>query len=254
MPFGGVDPLYAMGSDGLLHTLRVEQRRGPGAAGAVPAAERAAVGADLRRRRGLHDARRTTAARRRTRCGRSISRRRERKPRVWKTGGANVAGTTGPAFGTDGTSTSRWARTRRGPTAGAGQATRRTPTPSSRSIGHTLRRRTGSRAPGADFNASPIVIRDKDRDLIAATGNDGRLYLLDGASARRRRSQDAALRDAEVHRRRRRRRARDLGERRHALDPRARRRRRRPPRSSRPTASRRTARSSRSSWSTRAAS
>ncbi len=37
-------------------------------------------------------------------------------------------------------------------------------------------------APGADFNASPIVIRHKDTDLVAVTGNDGKLYLLDGAS------------------------------------------------------------------------
>ena len=37
-------------------------------------------------------------------------------------------------------------------------------------------------APGADFNATPIVIRHKDKDLIAATANDGRLYLLDAAS------------------------------------------------------------------------
>jgi outer membrane protein assembly factor BamB len=37
-------------------------------------------------------------------------------------------------------------------------------------------------ADGADFNASPIVIRYQDKDLVAATGNDGRLYLLDGTS------------------------------------------------------------------------
>jgi outer membrane protein assembly factor BamB len=37
-------------------------------------------------------------------------------------------------------------------------------------------------APGADFNATPIVIRHANKDLIAATANDGRLYLLDAAS------------------------------------------------------------------------
>ena len=46
-------------------------------------------------------------------------------------------------------------------------------------------------APGADFNTSPIVIHDKDQDYVAAAGNDGNLYLLDGKSARWRRSQDA---------------------------------------------------------------
>src|SRR5207249_6263111 len=37
-------------------------------------------------------------------------------------------------------------------------------------------------ASGADFNATPTVIRHNNRDLIAATANDGRLYLLDAAS------------------------------------------------------------------------
>ena len=46
----------------------------------------------------------------------------------------------------------------------------------------TLERKDWFIADGADFNASPMVIRYKDRDLVAVTGNDGRLYLLDGAS------------------------------------------------------------------------
>jgi outer membrane protein assembly factor BamB len=37
-------------------------------------------------------------------------------------------------------------------------------------------------APGADFNATPIVVRHGSKDLIAVTANDGRLYLLDAAS------------------------------------------------------------------------
>ncbi len=36
--------------------------------------------------------------------------------------------------------------------------------------------------PGADFNTSPVVFRHKDKDLMAVSGNDGRLYLLDGTS------------------------------------------------------------------------
>ena len=37
-------------------------------------------------------------------------------------------------------------------------------------------------ADAADFNASPVVFKHKDRELVAASGNDGRLYLLDAAS------------------------------------------------------------------------
>ena len=35
---------------------------------------------------------------------------------------------------------------------------------------------------GADFNTTPVVFRHKGHDYLAVTGNDGRLYLLDGAS------------------------------------------------------------------------
>ncbi len=55
----------------------------------------------------------------------------------------------------------------------------------------------------ADFNASPIVIRHKDQDLVAATGNDGTAVSARRHVARRRRPQDAAPRHAEVHGRRR---------------------------------------------------
>ncbi len=34
----------------------------------------------------------------------------------------------------------------------------------------------------ADFNATPVVFRHKDRELVAVSGNNGRLYLLDAAS------------------------------------------------------------------------
>jgi outer membrane protein assembly factor BamB len=48
--------------------------------------------------------------------------------------------------------------------------------------GHTLAVKVWFSAPGADFNTSPIVIHEKDRELIAAAGNDGKLYLLDAKS------------------------------------------------------------------------
>jgi outer membrane protein assembly factor BamB len=35
---------------------------------------------------------------------------------------------------------------------------------------------------GADFNASPVVFTHEHRELVAVSGNDGRLYLLDAGS------------------------------------------------------------------------
>ena len=46
----------------------------------------------------------------------------------------------------------------------------------------TLKLKDSFTQPGADFNASPVVFRHKDKDLMAVSGNDGRLYLLDGTS------------------------------------------------------------------------
>ena len=149
----------------------------------------------------------------------------EPKPAVWKTGGANVAGTSGPALGTTGDLyVALSAKAPRPP-----RAARRRHADGDAVVvldGHTLRVKDWFSAPGADFNTSPIVIRDKDRGS-GRGGRERRTAVPAGRKVgRRRRSQDAALRDAEVHRRRRRRRARHLGERRHALDSRARRRRR----------------------------
>ena len=64
----------------------------------------------------------------------------------------------------------------------AGRSSAAMPTPSSPLDRETLKPKDWFTAPGADFNATPIVIRHKDKDLIAATANDGRLYLLDAAS------------------------------------------------------------------------
>ena len=46
----------------------------------------------------------------------------------------------------------------------------------------TLKLKDSFTQPGADFNASPVIFRYKDKDLMAVSGNDGRLYLLDGTS------------------------------------------------------------------------
>jgi hypothetical protein len=96
---------------------------------------------------------------------------KDQKPvTTWATGGPNVAGT-GPAFATDGTLYVALGR-------GAG-------TYSSAVVAldrYTLQPKDWFFAPDADFNTSPIVFHYKDKDLLAVTGNDGRLYLLDATS------------------------------------------------------------------------
>jgi outer membrane protein assembly factor BamB len=98
---------------------------------------------------------------------------KERKTVSWKTGSANIAGTSGLAFGSDGAIY-------------VALATGATAAPAPDSIvalsPETLKPTDWFTAPGADFNATPTIIRHKNRDLIAATANDGRLYLLDAAS------------------------------------------------------------------------
>jgi hypothetical protein len=98
----------------------------------------------------------------------------ERKAVSWQTGGANIAGATGLALGTDGTLF-----------VALGKAPAKSPAPSYSEAVVSLDRATLKPKDwftGADFNATPIVIRHQEKDLVAATANDGRLYLLDGAS------------------------------------------------------------------------
>jgi outer membrane protein assembly factor BamB len=102
---------------------------------------------------------------------------KERKIASWKTGGANVAGTSGPTLGTDGT---LYVAVGRKPASTASeQETSDAVVALDR---ETLARTDWFSADGADFNASPIVFRYKDKELIAATANDGRLYLPDSTS------------------------------------------------------------------------
>jgi len=98
---------------------------------------------------------------------------KERKTASWKTGAANIAGTSGLAFGTEGTLYVAVGTAPSGATLADSIVAldRETLTPTD-----------WFTAPGADFNATPIVIRHKDKDLVAATANDGRLYVLDGAA------------------------------------------------------------------------
>jgi outer membrane protein assembly factor BamB len=108
---------------------------------------------------------------------------KEKKPLAWETGDVSIAGTSGPAFADDGT---LYVALRRPPAS-------RTPTaaPASEPGGTSavvaldrtsLKPKDWFSAPDADFNASPIVFKHKDKELVAVSGNDGRLYLLDAAS------------------------------------------------------------------------
>lgn len=105
-----------------------------------------------------------------------------KKPVSWKTNGGNVAGTAGPTFGTDGT-----IFVAVGDGAPSSNASNRAESASySNSIvaleARTLKLKDSFTQPSADFNTSPVVFRYKDKDLMAVSGNDGRLYLLDGTS------------------------------------------------------------------------
>ena len=98
---------------------------------------------------------------------------KERKTISWKTGSANIAGTSGLAFGADGTIY-----------VALGTGAAATPPPDSIVAlnPETLTTTDWFTAPAADFNATPTIVRYKNRDLVAVTANDGRLYLLDAKS------------------------------------------------------------------------
>ena len=102
-------------------------------------------------------------------------------PMSWKTNGGNVAGAAGLTFGTDGTI---FVAVGDGSSSAAGAASA-SPSYSNSVVSleaKTLKLKEFFTQPGADFNASPLVFRYKDKDLMAVSGNDGRLYLLDGSS------------------------------------------------------------------------
>jgi hypothetical protein len=102
-------------------------------------------------------------------------------PVSWKTNGGNVAGAAGLSMGTDGTI---FVAVGDGASSGAGAASAN-PSYSNSVVSlepKTLKLKESFTQPGADFNSSPLVFRYKDKDLMAVSGNDGRLYLLDGSS------------------------------------------------------------------------
>lgn len=179
--FGGVDPLYVMGSDGLLRTLRVTD----GATIAPPLVflPPNARPSNLIWTDGVVYT--TTSGG----CGGvpngvwAIDTVAEQPRAVrWETGGPEIAGAAGVAFGSDGTvyvaisgRTSVSFDTRVKPDlkyADSVVALDRM----------TLEVKDWFTAEGADFGATPMVFRHNGRDLVAVAGANGRLYLLDAAT------------------------------------------------------------------------
>ena len=178
--FGGVDPVYTMGTDGFLHVIRASN--GSDAVPAVPFIPPSAKPAGLLYVDGVVYT--TTSGE----CGAAPNAvwaidltAKDRTVTTWKTGGAGVAGSSGPALGTEGTlyvavgADRRTAVSPAGPGAGVSNSVVALDR-------KTLERKDWFTAEGADFNTSPAVIRHKEKDLVVVTGDDGRLYLLDGAS------------------------------------------------------------------------
>jgi outer membrane protein assembly factor BamB len=179
--FGGVDPLFVMGSDGLLRTLRVTD----GAPMAPPLAfvPPSARPTNLIWTDGMVYT--TTSGG----CGGAPNAvwaidtvAEEPKAVSWKTGGPSIAGSAGVAFGSDGTVFVAIGR-RTSPTFAAGAAPDLRFANSVVALDRlTLAVKDWFTADGADFAVTPTVIRHNSRDIVAVTGSDGRLYLLDGAS------------------------------------------------------------------------
>jgi hypothetical protein len=184
VPFGGVDPLYAMGSDGLLRTLRVTD--GAPFEPPVPFLPPGARPSSLIWVDGLVYTSTSND------CGNAPNAvwaldllSPEKKVATWETGGANVAGTAGPTLGTSGTV---YAATGAQPAPSRPWLASSGPAPASHAnsvVGLdrvSLAVKDWFTADGADFNTSPIVFRFKGKDYVAVTGNDRRFYLLDGAA------------------------------------------------------------------------
>ncbi|MEO8074886.1 MAG: PQQ-binding-like beta-propeller repeat protein [Acidobacteriota bacterium] len=89
----------------------------------------------------------------------------------WSANGATIAGSAGPALGRDGT---LYVAT----TDGAGSLSNAVVALEPK----TLKQKSVFIGPKADFATSPLVFDYKGKDVIAAAGADGRIYLLDSAS------------------------------------------------------------------------
>jgi hypothetical protein len=186
--FGGVDPVYAMGSDGYLHTL--QSSNGADSEPPVPFLPPNTRPSALLWVDGVVYTATSNG------CGAApnavwaidlTAPQKDRKTISWPTGGPSIAGMNGLALGRDGTVyvavASAPLQSKRMSPATDGQGTEQGYADSVVALDPvTLKPKDWFSAAGADFNASPTVIRHKEKDLVAVTGNDGRLYLLDGAS------------------------------------------------------------------------
>ena len=184
IPFGGVDPIFVMGSDGLLRTLRVSD----GAMTEPPAAflPPSAYPSSLVFVDGFVY---TTTM---NGCGAAPNAvwaldtlSPDKKVTRWETGGANIIGTTGPTLGTDGTLFVALAPgTATPPSTGhSGDRAQAVPDNALVALDRDTLTVTDWFAPAeGSFNAPPVVFGQRDREIIAITATDGRLFLLDGRS------------------------------------------------------------------------
>jgi outer membrane protein assembly factor BamB len=184
IPFGGVDPIFVMGSDGLLRTLRVSD----GATVESPAAflPPSTYPSSLVFVDGFVYTTTTNG------CGAAPNAvwaldtlSVDKKVTRWDTGGANIVGSTGPALGTDGTlyvalapgTPARSSSGRRGD----GDAT----VPANALVAldrETLAVKDWFAPAEGSFNTPPTIFTHGERDVIAITATDGRLFLLDARS------------------------------------------------------------------------
>jgi hypothetical protein len=173
IPFGGVDPVYAIGSDGFLHTL--SSANGADMTAPVPFLPPNTKPSALIFIDGVVYT--TTSGG----CGAApnavwaIDLTADNKVTSWKTGGPDVVGSAAVAFGGDGTLYVAL---------GKGQPDAPETTYANAVVAldrATLEPKGWFSAGSVEFSTAPIVFRYKDRDLVALGGNDGRMYVLDGA-------------------------------------------------------------------------
>ena len=92
-------------------------------------------------------------------------------PMVWKTNGGSVVGSVGPTLGLSGRLF-----------AAVGKGTGGYSDSVVALDAKTLELKDWITVPGADFNSSPTVFRYNNKEYVAVSANDGKLYLLDGTS------------------------------------------------------------------------
>jgi outer membrane protein assembly factor BamB len=172
IPFGGVDPLYAVGSDGFLHTL--SSANGADMSPAVPFVPPSAKPSALIFIDGIVYT--TTSGG----CGAApnavwaIDLTADNKVTSWKTGGPDILGSTALAFGSDGTLYVALGE------AASGAATTTHANAVVALDRATLEPKDWFTAGNVEFSGAPIVFPYKNRDVVAISGSDGRLYVLDG--------------------------------------------------------------------------